>query len=184
MEFVTTFAKAEAASGGVFEALGIDWTTLVLQIIAFLILVWLLGKYAYPVLIKVVDERQASIDAGAKAADEAKEKAEKAKTDVDALLKDARKQASEIVATAKEEANAAIEAAGAKAKTHAEAVVAQAHEQIEKDVIAAKKTLHNETLDLVALATKNVIGNVVDAEIDRKIIESATSDAKTKKARA
>ena len=37
---LTYLASTEAASGDIFSALGIDWKTLILQIVAFLILVW------------------------------------------------------------------------------------------------------------------------------------------------
>jgi Kef-type K+ transport system membrane component KefB len=53
-----TFAETNAASGNVFKSLGIDWQMLILQIIAFLLLVFILGKWVYPWLIKSVVERQ------------------------------------------------------------------------------------------------------------------------------
>ena len=59
MSVINYFAESSSASGNVFIALGIDWRLLILQIIAFLILVWLLAKFVYPWLLKQVDERQA-----------------------------------------------------------------------------------------------------------------------------
>lgn len=178
MNILTQFANAEAASGGIFEALGVDWKTLVFQAIAFLILVVLLGKFVYPWLMKAVDDRQAEIEASTKAAKEAEKKAEHAEKEVEKLLKEARKQAKDIVMTAKEEANAAVEAAEGKAKQKADAIVASAKEQIEKDVIAAQKTLHNETLDLVALATEKVLGSTLTAKVDSKVIANAVKEAR------
>lgn len=160
-----------------FAALGIDWKMLILQVVAFVILVWLLGKYVYPWLMKSVDERQGVIEAGAKAAEEAKIKAEKAEKDVEHLMNQARKDAKDIVATAKNEATAAVEAADAKASDRAKMIVAGAHEQIEKDVIAAKKTLHNETIDLVAAATEAVLGKTVTVAIDEKVVGAAIREA-------
>lgn len=173
---LTQVASTESASGGIFEALGIDWKTLIIQIVAFLILVWLLSKFVYPWLMKSVDERQASIEAGTKAADEAKAKAEAAEKEVAKLLKEARSQATEIVATAKEEAAAAVELAEGKAKQKAEVIVANAHEQIGKDIIAAKKALHNETLELVALATEKVVGESINEKLDNDLIKRAVKD--------
>ncbi len=175
---LTTFASTDAASGGIFTALGIDWKTLILQIVAFLILVWLLGKFVYPWLMKSVDERQDAIEAGAKAAEAAQKKAAKAEADVAKLLSEARAEAGDIVSTAKKEAAAAVEAAESKAKLHADAIVSSAHEQIEKDVLAAKKTLRDETIDLVAEATEKVIGHVVTAKVDEKLITEAVKEAR------
>jgi F-type H+-transporting ATPase subunit b len=169
---------AEAAGGNFFEALGIDWKLLVLQTIAFLVLLWFLAKFVYPPLTKMLEKREADIEAGVKAAQEAEQKADAAKAEMDKLLKEARRDASDIVSTAKEEATAAVEAAGAKAKARAEQIVADAHDQIEKDVSAARTTLHNETLELVALATEKVVGKAVDAKVDNAVISAAVKEAK------
>lgn len=179
MTVLAQFANTAAApSGDVFSALGIDWKMLVFQLVAFVILVWLLGKFVYPSLMKAVDKRQADIEASAKAADTAREQADKTKGEVEALLKQARRDASDILATAKEEATATIEAADAKAKARAEHIVADAHDQLQKDVVAARKTLHNETLELVALATEKVVGKTVSAKVDKSVIDAAVKEVK------
>ena len=175
----TLIQFAEAAGGNdLFTALGIDWKMLIFQIIAFVILVVLLGKFVYPPLIKAVDGRHAEIEASTEAAEEAKKKANEAKDEVTKMLKEARAQASDIVSTAKDEANAAVEAADAKSKARAEHILADAHEQIEKDVASARKVLHNETLNLVAEATEKVVGKTVTANVDEKIISAAVKEAK------
>lgn len=171
-------SAAGAGDGDLFSALGIDWTMLILQAIAFLVLVGLLGKFVYPVFMKAVDNRQDAIEAGTKAAAAAEEKAAAAEEEVARLLKEARGEASGIVAAAKDEANAAIEKSEQKAKARAEKIVTDAHEQIEKEVIAAKKALHNETIDLVAYATEKVVGSAVDAKVDDKVIAAAIKEAK------
>lgn len=178
MNLLTQFASTEPASGDVFAALGIDVKMLIFQVIAFVILVWLLGKFVYPILMKTVDARQAEIEASSKAAADAEKQAAEAKQAVEKLMKQARREASDIVTTAKEEATAAIEAAEAKSKTRAERIVADAYAQIDKDIVAAKKALHNETLELVALATEKVVGKTVNAKVDDAVISAAVKGVK------
>jgi len=180
MEYLlTNFASAEAETGGsFFEVLGIDWQLLVIQTLAFLVLLVFLAKVVYPPLTRMLEKREEDIEASVKAAAEAEKKADAAKEEVEKLLKTARDEAKEIVATAKEEATASLEAADARAKDRAERIVADAQQQIEKDVLAAKKAIHNETLDLVALATEKVVGKTVSAGVDEKIIASAVKEAK------
>ena len=178
MEILTYTAAAESSSNNLFEALGIDWKMFLFQLIGFVILVVVLGKFVYPILMKSVDKRQADIEAGTKAAHQAEEKAAKAEAEIDKLMSKARKEASEIVTTAREEANAALEDADSKAKARAEAIVANAHDQIQKDVLAAKKALRNETVDLVALATEKVVGKTVSKSVDDGLIASAVKEAK------
>lgn len=179
MNIVTQFAASESASqDGIFGALGIDVGTLIFQTIAFLLLVAALSKWVYPILVGVIDKRQADIDAGAKAADEAKQAADSAEKEVAELLKQARAEATDIVTTAKEEANALVDAAESRAKTKSQAIVAAAKEQLEKDVIAAKKALHNETIDLVTLATEKVVGSAISGDIDKASIAAALKGGK------
>lgn len=176
---LTILAAAETSGdGGILSALGIDWTLLILQLLAFLVLVWFLGKFIYPVFMRIIDERQEKIEASVKAAEVAEQKAEEAQDEVAKLLAEARKDAREIVAMAKDEASAMLEASDTKAKARAEKIVKGAQEQLEKDVIAAKKALHNETIDLVALATEKIIGSASDAKLDKKIIETAVKEAR------
>jgi F-type H+-transporting ATPase subunit b len=180
MNVLAQFANAEAAapSGDVFSALGIDWKMLVFQLVAFVVLVWLLGKFVYPSLMKAVDKRQADIESSAKAADSARQQADKTKEEVEKLLSQAKRDASDILATAKEEATATVEAASAKAKTRAEHIVTEAHEELQKDIVAARKALHNETLELVALATEKVVGKTMTAKVDQDVISASVKEAK------
>ena len=177
MEYITQFAATEeAASGDILTTLGIHWELLVFQIIAFLILVWALGKFVYPWLMKSVDERQEAIEASVKAAAAAEEKAAEAQDEIGKLLKEARAEAKEIVATAKDEAAAMVAGSEDKAKKRAEKIVADAHDQLEKDIIAARKALHNDTIELVALATEKVVGKTVNDSVDKKIIAEAVKE--------
>ena len=177
MNFLTQFAETAATNSNFFEALGIDWRLLILQIIAFLILVALLGKFVYPWLMKQVDERQADIEAAATAAVEAKKDAAASHEKTASLLAKARKEAAEIVSTAKLESQEMLTLSEKKAKRTAEQIVADAHVQIDADIARVKKELYNETLDLVTLATKKVIGNELDDKLDNKRIAAAVKDA-------
>ena len=66
MEYYTQLtvlaATAEAsADEGILAALGIDWMLLAIQLVAFLVLVWILRKFVYPVFIRIIDEREEKI---------------------------------------------------------------------------------------------------------------------------
>lgn len=169
---------ADASNQSIFTSLGIDWQMLILQIVAFLLLVFILGKFVYPWLMKSVDERQAKIDDAQKAAAEAQKSAVDAEERVEALLRDAQAQAADIVATAKAESAATLSATEAKAKTRADQIVADAKDDIAKEVVAAKEALHNETIELVALATEKVVGKTMTKSIDDEVIRSALKAVK------
>lgn len=171
-------AETTETQSDIFTALGIDWRLLILQIIAFLVLVVLLGKFVYPWLMKAVDERQAKIDEANKAAEEARAQAEKNKEDITKLLAKARQQATEIVETAKLESAEIVGASEKKAQKTAEQIVADAHVQIDKDVENMRKQLYNETLELVGLATEKVVGASLSKPADKELITRAVKESK------
>ncbi len=182
MERILTQVASEAssteASGDLLASLGIDWTLLIVQIIAFLILVWLLGKYVYPVLIKALDAREAKIEEAGKAAEAAEKKAEAAESKIEDVLKKARTEAADIVATAKNEATQMIEKAEHNAKTRSERIVAEAHEDIAKDVLAARKTLEKDTIKLVKQAASYAVAGIADSKLDDALIKKSVEEAK------
>mgnify|MGYP003147405235 FL=1 len=178
MTFIRQFAAETAeAEAGLFGALGIDLRLLILQIIAFLILVFLLGKFVYPWLMKQVDERQANIEAAAEAASLAQKSAAESQEQTAHLLAKARKEAAEIVRTAKLESAEIMSSSEKKAKKSAERIVADAHEQIDKDIALAKKELHNHTIDLIALATEKVTSGALNGKIDNERIAKALKES-------
>lgn len=162
----------------IFGALGIDWQMLVFQIIGFVVLVWLMAKFVYPPLMKTVDKRQEQIEAANRAAKEAEAKSAETAAEVKRLLVEARREATEIVATAKEEATNLASETQAKSQAEAERIVSAAEESILKQVAAAKRALHNETIDLVAMATEKVAGKVVSDKLDSGVIESSLETIK------
>jgi F-type H+-transporting ATPase subunit b len=166
-----------AATTSIFTSLGIDWQNLILQIVAFLLLVFLLGKYVYPWLMKSVDERQEGIEAAAKATAEAQKSAEANKEAVAELLADARKAANEIIGTAKLESAEMISTSEKKAAALAERIAKDAHEQLNKDVVNARKVLYNDTLELVGLATEKIIAKKLDKKADGDLIASVVKAA-------
>ena len=178
MSLLGQFAEATEAKSDIFVALGIDWRLLILQIIAFLILVFLLGKFVYPWLMKSVDERQAAIEAAAKAAAASQAAAEKNNQEVAALLETARKEAAEIVSTAKLESSEMVASSEKKARTSAEQIVADAHEQIGKDVEQARTLLYNDTLELVGVATEKVVGATISKKANGELIAKAVKESK------
>ena len=176
-QLATTEGAEAAADSGLLGSLGINPQMLLFQVIGFLILVWVMGKFVYPILIKQVDARQEKIEASLEAAREAEKHAASADARIDAQLKKARQEAQEIVATAKEEATHLLDEADKKSKANAEITLKKAHDEVAREITAAKKALHNETLELVALATERVIGATHTAKADKSVISDALKEA-------
>ncbi len=168
-------AEAHGAKPGLFSALGIDWRMLVLQILAFGILVWLLGKYVYPSFVKAIDDRERTIEKSVAAANEAEARAEKSQQEIEKLLRSARSEADGIIARAHSEAAANVAEAEEKAKARSEQIVRDAHVQLQADVSKARQALKHDTAQLVAAATERIIHEKVDSRKDTELIDRALS---------
>jgi len=172
------FAATEAAGekADILSSLGIDVRLLIVQAIAFLILLWVLTKFVYPVLTSMLDKREATIREGIDAAEKAEQNATEANAEVEKLLSKTRKQASEVITSAKEEAALIVANANDSATNQTERMLERAKSEIEKEIESARKALRDETIDLVALATEKVIGNAMTGTIDHKVISQALKD--------
>jgi len=167
-----TFLLAESSGGigSLFTALGIDGRSLILNALAFLIVVAILGKYVYPHLIKAIDAKKDELESAARMEQDAKKVLDKAEVQADKIVTDARTAADEILATAKADATAQIEAARAKATEQAERLVTEAREQLSRDVATARRELKAETAKLVAEATAAVLDEKLDGQRDGELI--------------
>jgi F-type H+-transporting ATPase subunit b len=168
-------ADTSSGSGfaGLFTSLGLNWQTFILDGLAFLVTVWVLGKFVYPHLVKALDAKQGELEAAVRLEDEAKQSLTKAQAQADEILAKARNGADEVLAVAKEQTSAQLEAAKAKATAQGERIVAEAREQLTKDVNAARQTLKKDTAQLVADATETILGEKLDTKKDADVIGRA-----------
>lgn len=176
--FVTFASEAAAEEDSLFGALGIDWRMLILQIIAFGIMVWVLGKFVYPHLIKAIDDREAAIKDSVTAAENAEANATKTQAEIEKLFKEARKDAASVIDTAHREAAIMVKEAEDKAKLRADQIVKDARAQLDQDILKARKALRTEATELVALATEKIIRQKVDAKSDATLIADALEGIK------
>ncbi len=178
MQYLLNLATAEpeTASGGILQALGIDGKLLVEQAIAFLILVFLLSKFVYPVLIKTIDSRKEQLESSAEEARKAEEAASSAEERIEKMLDKARKEADEVVARAHHTAQIASADIEEKAKARAERIAQEAHEQLDRDIEKARKLMRKDMVELVALATEKIVKEKIDSKKDSALIAGAIEE--------
>lgn len=169
-------AESAGESAGLLGALGIDLKLFITQLLAFLVLVAILGKFVFPFLVRSIDQRRESIEEGLKQAKEAQEASEKAEVRVQKLLADARSEADDILSRSHAEAAAQVAEAEEKARTRADQIIKDAHTQLEADVAKARLALKKDTAALVAMATERVLHEKVDARKDAQLIDRALSE--------
>jgi len=90
------------------SSLGINWHSLVSQIINFLILLTLLRIFLYKPIIRILEQRQETIKKGLEDAEKAKLDLEKAEQESHQIISKASQKAQEIIDSAKDEAKKEI----------------------------------------------------------------------------
>lgn len=166
------FVASSAEAGGI-SSLGIDAKLLVLQIITFIIVFWILKRYAFGPIINILDERykriESSIDNAEKLAKQNELTEEKSRE----ILRDARAQAEETITRGREEATQIVKDAEESAQERADKLIENAHTKLEGDVIKARESLKKDMLDMVKDATAIVLTEKVNDKQNDQLISRA-----------
>lgn len=169
---------AEEASGSGIGALGVDGKALLVQLVTFVLAIFVLKKFAFKPILKVLDERRDTIEKGVKLGEQMqKDKAELEATVADSLRK-ARLEADKIVSDAQTAGRQVVQEAEDAARTKADGLIAQASERIKQDTTLARKKLEKDVAALVSEATEVIIHEKVDAKKDAALIDRALKAAK------
>lgn len=169
----TILAATESAEESVegIAALGLDPFAIGAQLLTFLVLFWVVKKYALDGIVKNLEKRHDDINRGLHLTSEMdKQKAELEQT-VDAELKKARKEADAIIAEAHAETGKMIAEAETKAGHRADEIIRAAEGKIERDIAEARSGLKKEMSGLITEATEAILGQKLDASGDRKLVE-------------
>ena len=102
------------------------------MLVIFLILLGVLGKFAWPAIIKSMEERATCIDKGVECTREAEKEREQAKADARALLAETRRQQMEIIQQAERAKQEIIDNAQKTAVLEARRVMESAKLSIEQ----------------------------------------------------
>jgi F-type H+-transporting ATPase subunit b len=151
--------------------LGIDYKLLIAQIINFLVLLFVLWKFAYKPVLAMLEKRTKKIEKGLADAEEAGKKLEESEEKQKEILKVARAEAKKIVEKAREQAEKSKSEIAAEAKGHAEKIIADAKAEIEREKQKTIAEIKSEIGGLVVAATEKVVGEKMDSEKDKRLIE-------------
>jgi F-type H+-transporting ATPase subunit b len=148
--------------------------------LAFACLYFILAKYAWPFIIKSMDERASLIDKGVAYAQEAKSKLDNAKAEADALVADARKQQADILRDAAKMKTEIIEQAKAEAAVEAKKVTDAAQVTIEQ---SRKESEHQLRQDVGAyalqIAEQVIRRNMSDDKAQRELMKKLLTEVES-----
>ena len=118
--------------------------TFIVEIIAFLIMLAILGKYVLPRINKALEDRQEQIRGQFEASEKAQHDAAEALEEYKQQLADAREEAGRMREEAREQGAAIIAQMRHQAQAEAERITTSAHNQIEAERQQALNSLRTE----------------------------------------
>ncbi len=140
-------------------------------IVTFLLLVFILGKFAWKPMLAMLAERERTIQEGVEEARRAKADSEAMMEKNRALLADARNQANELLERSRQDAERRRADVAQKAREEAEALLARSREEIERQKRMAIRELRSEAADLAIEAASRVVGRSLDGDTQRRLVD-------------
>ena len=159
-----------------FEAFGVDIWKLGFQIVNFLLLLYLLNRFLFKRVLRLLDERQSKISQGLEDAETAARDRELARAEREAALAEARSEAEAMVQRAAKTAEATSAEILADAKAAAEQITVRAREEIAAEKDRAVAEIRGEVADLALEAAGKLIGSEMDGPTQRRLVEQFLSE--------
>ena len=163
------------------QKLGIDWKLLIAQIINFVILLWLLKRFAYKPIVDLLEKRKKEIAESTENADRIKKELEQTQTKSQQIIKNAEIEAAEIVKKAREGADKTKEEIIAQAKIRANREIESAAEKIKSEKEKMSWELRKETTYLAIKLAKKILEEKASAEIDERALQDILEKADKEK---
>ena len=145
--------------------------TLVAQAIMFALFIWFAMKWVWPRMLVKIEARQKQIADGLAEAERGRSSLAEAQKQTDAILREARERAHEIVAAAEKAASQRIEESKQQAKTEADRLVAGAHAQLKQEVQSAKQQLREQVAQLAVAGAEKILRREVDARAHADMLD-------------
>ena len=168
----TPAMASEAADGGPVDLLAPSTGVMAWTLIIFLLLLFVLSKFAFKPLFAAVEAREKALEDAIEGAKRDRAATEEALAQQRAQLEAARSEAQQIIADSRATAEKMRGDLLAQTKQQQEEMIEQARRAIEGEKAAAIADLRKEAVDLAIAGASRVIEQNLDSAGNRKIVES------------
>ncbi|CAI8156897.1 MAG: ATP synthase subunit b [Flavobacteriales bacterium UBA4585] len=134
------------------------------QSLVFLLLIFVLKRYAWKPILNAVNEREQSIEDALKEAEKARLEMQSLQESNEAILKEAREERERILKEARDMKNKMISEAKDAAATEADKAIVSAKAAIEAEKSAAIAELKNQAASLSIDVAEKILGQELSAE--------------------
>jgi len=158
----------------ILENFGFDWRLALANLINFLIIVWLLKKFAFKPIRKILDERENKIKKGIEDTEKSAQELQLTKQTSEKTLLNARNEANEIIARANKESEKIIAEGAVVAEQKTKEIINLAKQAVEQEKQKMMAEIKGEVVELVIDVSEKIIkqktiGN--EKELIEKLLE-------------
>jgi F-type H+-transporting ATPase subunit b len=166
--------------GGI-EKLGVNVPLLITQLISFLILLSALYFLLFKRIIKMLDDRAKAVKESMDQAESVKTQSARAEEEVKKQIQIASQKGQELIAQATKTSDEIRANAQNLAKQDSEVLIEKAKQAIKAERDSAVGELKQEFAELTILAASKVVGESLDKETHKKLIDKVLAENQTLK---
>jgi len=168
LNFSIAFASGEEGQAGVIS---LSWQILLVELASFLILLFVLGKFLFKPIMKLLENRSNQIKNTLETIEAEKQSIEKIKQDYQNQLDQLNKKASQIVQEAAKKGEEERQKIVEKSQKEANKILEKAELAIEREKEKALLELKMQAADLSILAASKILERTIDESMAHNLIE-------------
>ena len=161
---------------GIVETFGIDWPMLIAQAINFLIVAYVIWKFAFKNILSTIKEREKQISDSLKNADRIKLELEETEKQQQQTLQQASMEAKKTISSAQDQAKAFIESQKEDARKQAEEIISKAKVAMEQERERVLREAREEIASLVVLTASKVLAKDLSEDEKERFSTRATEE--------
>jgi F-type H+-transporting ATPase subunit b len=145
-------------------------------ILTFLVLVWLLAKFAWRPLLAALEQRRKTIAGAVDDARKAKEDLATVQQQAAQVMTEARREADAVVTRTRADADRLREELRTKAAADAATITKNAEQQIQRETARAISVIREEAVDLSLAVASKILGRAVTAADHQALIDEVIKE--------
>lgn len=161
---------------GILAQFGVDWPHFIAQLVLFLIVYFVLNKYAFGPLLKILDERRKRIEEAQLNAEKIKKQLAEAELRYQEILRKANDDAQILLEESRKNNEAFSQREMEKAVKESASIVERARHEIMSERNRMVDEVKREMVSLVVKTTAKVAGKVLSPEDQKRLSEEAAKD--------
>jgi len=153
------------------DTFGVTWPKFIAQVILFLVVYWILSKYAFGPILAVLNERRRRIEEGQSNAERIKKQLAESELRYQEVLRKANEDATKLLEEARASSDAITQKQLQQAIKDAEGIITKAQDTIVQERNKMIYEVKKEMVGLVVNTTAKVVGKVLTPEDQKRLSE-------------